>query len=259
MEHESPIATQLVALQTMVGTLSNFCSTATTKIIPSRLMRNGTVGLNDSELIAKWVKAEEYVNLTRVSLATPVGLSTAYTDYITDLKSVWAILGDMDTELLKPLDRELAAYINKPATLMIPNRGKSKIAPRFTDATVLQDTKTMLARNFDNKFDESKPLGKLFKSGNDIESAYKEIKILTEATDEVSSKDLTKLVASISEATEDLSLEKDIHPKTREYLRDTVEMAAKWIELFGVTMLQINSCSNAMNISAEKLANLAKK
>lgn len=252
------LASRMSALVETLNPFAAYFSSDTDVIPPTQGDRiSGSVLVRTGE-IADWVEKENFVNLKDMRVPAPAGLKTTYDAYLKDLEAVWSMLEKIDSDLLTPLSKTLAKLANKPESLKFPTAFRQSDI-RSTLLTVNpEDYIAKLARNFDGSTNQQQKLGKVYRGARDIDDTSTKVEALNQQIDSVSRRKVSRLIATIREASDEIG-EAEVSPVVSEHLSETLYRAAKWVELFGIFMLQAKSLNECVVHTAEKIDALSKK
>lgn len=252
------LASRLSALVETLNPFATYFSADTDVIPPTQGDRiNGSVLVRTGE-IADWVEKENFVNLKDMRVPAPAGLKTNYDAYLKDLEAVWSMLEKIDTDLLTPLSKTLAKLANKPDALQYPTAFRQSDVRSTLLAVNPEDYIAKLARNFDGGTNQQQKLGNVYRGARDIDDTSTKVEALNQQIDSVSRRKVNRLIATIREASDEIA-QAEVSPVVSEHLSDTLYRAAKWVELFGMFMLQAKSLNECVVHTAEKIDALAKK
>tara|TARA_Y100001960_G_scaffold258491_1_gene277970 strand:- start:387 stop:1163 length:777 start_codon:yes stop_codon:yes gene_type:complete len=218
---------------------------------------NGSVLVRTGEL-ADWVEKENFVNLKDMRVPAPQGLKTTYAAYLSDLESAWGMLEKIDTDLLQPLSKVLAKLANKPENLKVPTAFRPSDIRSTLLAANPEDFMALLARNFDGGKEQSRKFGKVYRGARDLDDISTKVEALNQQIDSVSRRKVSRLIETIRESSDEIAAA-EVHDVVSEHLSDVLYRAAKWVELYGVFMLQAKALNECVVLTAEKIDALAKK
>lgn len=258
MTISNTLMSRLSALTENLRPFASYFSSDTDAVPPTQGDRMGSSILIRSGELADWVEKEKFVNFKDMLVPAPAGLKSNYATYVAELESVWAVLCKIDTDLLTPLSKTLATLANKPDALKMP----TAFRPSDVRSTLMnidpEDFIAKLARHFDGSKDQMVKFGKVYRGARDVDDISTKVEALNEQIDTVSRRKVSRLIATIKEASDELA-EAEISPVVANHLSDTLYRAAKWVELFGVFMLQAKSLNECVVLTAEKIDALSKK
>lgn len=258
MTISNTLKSRLSALTETLRPFAAYFSSDTDAIPPTQGDRMGSSILIRSGELADWVEKEKFVNLKDMRVPAPAGLKSNYATYVDELESVWAVLSKIDTDLLTPLSRTMATLANKPDNLKMP----TAFRPSDVRSTLLnidpEDYIAKLARHFDGGKEQQAKFGKVYRGARDVDDISTKVEALNEQIDTVSRRKVNRLIATITEASDEIA-EVEVAPVVAEHLSNTLYRAAKWVELFGVFMLQAKALNECVVLTAEKIDALSKK
>lgn len=250
-----------------VNTLDKLKSRVLT-LATSAKKHNGLLVRKVDDRIRNWADRESYITIGDVTVYVPVGLNVTYVTYVSVLEELMTFLQHIDSDLIKPIQKELGAVTNNPDILASKSGFKFNTSKASILKLDIEEMTKKLSDCFDaNSKDSTMPYKKAFARNSELEEVHKRTSNLLDQM-KVSEPDkvhesvnsLFGTVESLVEVLKDNYGEDEMKKMDGTMvLSEVMYQAAKWVEFYGVVNNQLLMLSSAINDTEEKLLKIAKK
>lgn len=219
--------------------------------------------------VLEWADRSNYLDLSEITVYSPVGLKVSYMEYIAALEKALSYLVKLDDELLIPTSKTLGSCINNPSVMM----AKSGISFKGDLVGVDVEIATKPIADCFNGKEKSDTIRykQAFRRNADINDAGLRLQQLQEniarfepATIEKRARSIFDMAQALSadfEASDNFSemgmTDQSVKRVTTE-LSDVLYNCAKWVEFYAIFQQQVIILDKAFLDTNDKLRKLAK-
>lgn len=219
--------------------------------------------------VLEWADRSNYLDLSEITVYSPVGLKVSYMEYITALEKALSYLVKLDDELLIPTSKMIGFCINNPTIMM----AKSGIKTKGELVGVDVDIATKPIADCFNGKEKSDTIRykQAFRRNSDINDAGLRLQQLQENLARFEPASIEKRARSIFDMAKALSAEFEASDNFSEMgmtdqsakrvskeLSDALYNCARWVEFYAIFQQQVIILDKAFLDTNDKLRKLAK-
>lgn len=248
-----------------VGTFNSNVFTAVGQRLSAMFTVNTPISgaVNLDPAVRTWLDRNNYIKLDVVQVYRPIGLTSTYLEFISELETAFTYIKDVDNELLAPAESFVMTMLNNPS--MLTASSLSRKQTKYT-AKEIDKCATDLGKCYDkNEVSDRYSWSEAVERNADYPEAERRIHVLQTAVEALGiekirerTERIFQLVEQLTEVIRNNPAHSAMTKNVANKLGAEIAISAQAVEFLAVVVSQIHIMNVAVNDSTKHLKKLSK-